>query len=101
MVKTGQIKRCQGLENLERHAVAVCNSHHVVFNQLRYISKINSYVSQGDLDKEALTFCYPSVLRTMQWVKPVWPAKLIFLTSTALMGVRLVSPQSPHYERRG
>ena len=36
MVKTGQRRSCQGLDDLARLPVAMCNRHNVVFNRLRF-----------------------------------------------------------------
>ena len=49
MLKTGQVRSCQGPEKRGRHVVAVHNPHNIVF--INFLSKTNGFVSEHHLDK--------------------------------------------------
>ena len=70
MVKTGQMRCCQGVKKLGRHVMAF---HKVFFFATRF----------GNLKK---TLNFISVCRTIYWVKQMQPAELIMLALILLMG---------------
>ena len=47
MVKTEQVRSCQGLEKIRRNVAAMCNPHNVFFNRLRF--KEHWFVLERDL----------------------------------------------------
>ena len=81
--KTGQIRRCQGLEKLGRH-VETMRSPHNVFYQLRFKKTTVLFPKEKLLCEKHKLFT--NVFTTIYWVKLAWPAEPIFLTWKALSG---------------
>ena len=82
MLKTGQIRRIQGLKNLGRHVAAMRNFPYFAITAIK---KKDSFVSERYLAMSTKHQRFDTVCATIHWVKQAWQAKLILLTSILLM----------------
>ena len=94
MVKRGQIRRCQRVDKLGRHVVAMSTPPPPA-NVLFLIASQKTII----LFRNEIWLCektyFFTVFTTTHWVKPAWPGEPILLTSTLLMEVQREPPAKP------
>ena len=73
-----------GVPETWRHVVALRNPTQILFYLLYF--KYDSSILERDLGYVKEHKLFINVFTTIYWVKPVWPAGLVWLTSTLLIG---------------
>ena len=92
MVKTGKVRRHQGLDKLERRVVAMHKPQQCFSIDL--ISENFSFFGTNLAMLKKYKF-FIIALITIDWGTAAWPAELIFLTSALLMGALRATPAEP------
>ena len=87
MLKTGQIKRCEGLEKLGRHVAGMRNPIMFFSGFPKKNCEFCFGTRFGYVKKHKL---FITAFTIIHWVKPVWLAEPIFSTDGALRGVHTV-----------